>query len=562
MSRSGRALRRRRSEHVPAAGPRDAAGHPRLDGTLSAAHRQRAGVRDLPRSLQARPEGPGRRASPPPARRPASRFTWPARACSAANATWLSPAGRGCRCRSRRATSTRRTASSRRTATAAPSTPTPGARSWGAASAIVVVKRLSDALRDGDAIRAVIKGTAINNDGADKIGFTAPGVSGQETVIRQALEMADVDAATIGYVEAHGTGTFLGDPIEVEALTRAYRRRHGRRRLLRDRLGQDEHRPSRRGRGDGGRDQGGPGARARGDTAQPQLQRSQPADRLRREPVPGRRPPDARGRASSRRGGPRVSSFGLGGTNAHVVLEQAPAADRSAPSPRDHQLFVVSGRTEGSLDRGHTRARRAPGAPARARAGGRRAHAGGGSPPPADATGGRGIRLPAGGAGAARCCSSVPPATRSATARRVFMFPGGGAQYVGMGQRLHATEPEFRRAFDRCADLCERSLGANLRALVFGAGEPADARAPRPRAARPVRHGVRHGAPARVARRPAEHHDRPQPGGVHGGLPGRRDGPRGRARPRRAAWPAFRGAARRGDDQRPAAGGRPRAPAR
>ncbi|MBA3429722.1 MAG: aminotransferase class III-fold pyridoxal phosphate-dependent enzyme, partial [Actinobacteria bacterium] len=342
----------------------------------------------------------------------------------------------------------------------------------GSGVAIVVVKRLSDALRDGDAIRSIIKGTAINNDGADKIGFTAPGVSGQETVIRQALEMADVDASSIGYVEAHGTGTFLGDPIEVEALTRAYR-------ADTDAVGYCGIGSVKTNIGhlDAGAGMAGvikATLALESGEIPPSLNFSAPnpqidfgaspfwvVDRLTAWPS----------ELSPRRAA--VSSFGLGGTNAHVILEQPPAADRSTPSTRDHQLFLLSGRTERSLDRAtralaerlerlqdlepadvahtlavgrhHQRRRRAVVASDCLQAA-RALHAA--------------VERPAGEA-----VSDRPT---------VFMFPGGGAQYVGMGQRLHATEPAFRRAFDRCADLSEQSLGVNLRALVFGAGEPAE----------------------------------------------------------------------------------------
>src|SRR4026209_2876329 len=93
----------------------------------------------------------------------------------------------------------------------------------GSGVGVVALKRLSDALRDGDTIHAVIKGSAINNDGARKVGYTAPGVDGQSKVIRAALQAPGVAAADVTYVEAHGTGTSLGDPIEVEALTQAFR---------------------------------------------------------------------------------------------------------------------------------------------------------------------------------------------------------------------------------------------------------------------------------------------------------------------------------------------------
>src|SRR6185369_10295367 len=89
---------------------------------------------------------------------------------------------------------------------------------------LVVLKRLQDAIDDGDTIHAVIKGSAINNDGADKVGYTAPSVEGQAAVIEAALASAEVDAETVNYVEAHGTGTVLGDPIEIAALTEAFRR--------------------------------------------------------------------------------------------------------------------------------------------------------------------------------------------------------------------------------------------------------------------------------------------------------------------------------------------------
>jgi acyl transferase domain-containing protein/acyl carrier protein len=94
---------------------------------------------------------------------------------------------------------------------------------FGSGLGVVVVKRLADALRDGDTVRAVIKGSAVNNDGSFKIGFTAPGIEGQAEVVTRALAASGVDPETIGYLEAHGSATPLGDPVEVAALTRAFR---------------------------------------------------------------------------------------------------------------------------------------------------------------------------------------------------------------------------------------------------------------------------------------------------------------------------------------------------
>ena len=156
----------------------------------------------------------------------------------------------------------------------------------GSGAAIVVIKRLSDAVRDGDTIRAVVKGSAVNNDGSEKIGFTAPGVRGQQSVIQEALEMAEVDASTIGYVEAHGTGTFIGDPIEVEALTRAYRQHtdavgYCRIGSVKTNIGHLDAGAGRR-----GRDQGDAGPPARTNPAEPQFQRTESPDRFRNEPIP------------------------------------------------------------------------------------------------------------------------------------------------------------------------------------------------------------------------------------------------------------------------------------
>ena len=182
---------------------------------------------------------------------------------------------------SKPATCTSKTASCRRTATAARSTRTRAARSAATASAWCVLKRLADALADGDTIHAVIRGTAINNDGSGKVGYTAPSVDGQAAVIARAQAVAGVEPATIGYVEAHGTGTALGDPIEIAALTQAFG--PGGRGHVRDRLAQDQRRPPRCRGGRRRADQDGAGARAPRAAAEPALRDAEPADRFRRD---------------------------------------------------------------------------------------------------------------------------------------------------------------------------------------------------------------------------------------------------------------------------------------
>ncbi|MER6800017.1 type I polyketide synthase, partial [Amycolatopsis mediterranei] len=212
---------------------------------------------------------------------------------------------------------------------------------------VVVLKRLADALRDGDPVRAVIRGSAINNDGAAKVGFTAPGVDGQVDVITRALADARVPPRSVGYVEAHGTGTPLGDPIEVSALTKAFRT--------------------------GTEDTGfcvlgsvkatfGHADAAAGVAglikavlalehgvlpAGPNLDEPSPRIRLAKSPFRlNKSTVDWTTDGSPRRAG--VSSFGMGGTNAHVVLEEAPPrqpdADRTGPA-----LLALSAATPRAL---------------------------------------------------------------------------------------------------------------------------------------------------------------------------------------------------------------------
>jgi amino acid adenylation domain-containing protein len=336
----------------------------------------------------------------------------------------------------------------------------------GSGVAIVVVKRLSDAQCDGDTIHAIVKGTAVNNDGADKIGFTAPSVRGQEAVIRQALDMAEVDASTIGYVEAHGTGTFIGDPIEVEALTRAFRQdtdatgycRIG---SVKTNIGHLDA-----GAGVAGvikavlsLERGEIPPSLNLQTPNPQIDFAaspfRVSDRLSTWPA----------ELSPRRSA--VSSFGLGGTNAHVVLEEAPPTAAPSPSQRDHHLIVLSARSDESMERAtqnlaaHLERHRELELPdvAYTLAVGRRHHSRRRAVVARDASeAARALTAPA------------PRPVREVAGDRpvVFMFPGGGAQHVGMARRLYATEPEFRRWFDRCADLMPSRSAADLRSLVYG----------------------------------------------------------------------------------------------
>jgi acyl transferase domain-containing protein len=327
----------------------------------------------------------------------------------------------------------------------------------------VVLRRLEDALADGDEIWAVIRGWAVNNDGAAKVGYTAPSVEGQSAVIALAQELADVDPATIGYVEAHGTATALGDPIEVAALTRAFRRRTDRR---------------------GGCALGAVKSNfGHLDAAAGVAGFIKTVLALKHGRIPPtlhfERPNPAVDFASSpffvnaktaewpEPGAPRragVSSFGIGGTNVHVVLEEAPPAG-PLPARRSRELLVFSAKTEAALSAYATSlAGRLESLPETALAD--TAHT--------LQTGRRAF-----GRRRALVCRDMKDAARLLRARAgapgveaaerpgvAFLFPGQGAQYAGMGQGLYDAEPEFRRHVDECAAVLEPLLGLDIREAV------------------------------------------------------------------------------------------------
>ncbi|HEX7029122.1 MAG TPA: aminotransferase class III-fold pyridoxal phosphate-dependent enzyme [Gammaproteobacteria bacterium] len=344
---------------------------------------------------------------------------------------------------------------------------------FGNGGGVVVLKRLSEALADGDTIHAVIRGAALNNDGADKVSFTAPGVEGQADVVQMAQELAGVRADEIGYIEAHGTGTSLGDPIEIAALTRAFRRHTDARGFcgvgsVKGNIGHLDAAS-----GIAGLIKAALVLRERKIPATLHYTRANPELGLEESPfhvVDKTR--DWNGNPSG--GGPRraaVSSFGLGGTNAHVVLEEAPVQIQPSASPREHaqQLLVLSAKTEAALERAREtmadwlvahkdvdladiaftlqQGRRAFAH--------RLALAAEDHASAADVLAGKsGGHLRRGEAS-----NGVP--------RTVFMFPGQGSQYAGMCERIYQAEPLVRDIIDRCSDALHGVLEFDLRDVMF-----------------------------------------------------------------------------------------------
>ena len=338
---------------------------------------------------------------------------------------------------------------------------------------VVVLKRLSEALRDGDRIVAVIRGAAVNNDGSVKVGFTAPSADGQAEVIATALAQAGVSADSLGYVEAHGTGTPLGDPVEVSALTRVFRAATRQTEFCA--LGSVK---SNIGHLDAAAGVAGlikAALAVERGVIPPTVHFSTPNPELDLPTSPfyvnagACGWPDAR---HPRRAG--VSSFGIGGTNAHVVLEQAPSREASAV-PRAVEILPLSAKSASSLTNvrehlaAHLRAHadanlgdiawtlqtgRAPFAIREAIVAGSTVEAAEMLVAPAERT----------GAAAGAVCPPV-----------AFLFPGQGAQYARMGAGLYASDLVFSRAFDEVAVRFQRVIGMDVRRVLFGAaGEAAD----------------------------------------------------------------------------------------
>jgi len=329
---------------------------------------------------------------------------------------------------------------------------------------VVVLKRLSEALADGDPIRAVIKGSAINNDGSLKVSYTAPSVVGQAAVVTSALQAANVPAESIGYIEAHGTATELGDPIEVASLTKAFQTQTAQTGFcaigsVKTNIGHLD--------------------RAAGVSGliktvlaleQAQLppslhfQSPNPAIDFVHSPfyVNTRLSPWPR-RDTPRRAG--INSLGMGGTNVHVIVEEAPPRAASGPS-RPVQLLLLSAKTPSALEamtsRLHDALQQHPQASlpdvaytlqvGRSRFEQRRmllCH-----------THDEALAQLAGTSSSTTMTSHVEQRTDRPVA---FLFAGVGEAYPGMAHELYTHEPIFRQTVDRCAALLHPLLGRDIR---------------------------------------------------------------------------------------------------
>lgn len=337
----------------------------------------------------------------------------------------------------------------------------------GSGVGVVVLKRLADALADGDTIHAVIKGSAINNDGSAKAGYTAPSIQGQADVILAAQAIAGISADTISYVEAHGTGTTLGDPIEIAALTQAFRESTDERGFC--------------GIGSVKTNIGHLDAAAgvagliktvlalKHQTLPGSLNFERPNAQIDFSATPfyvnTESKPWPQG-ATPRRAG--VSSFGIGGTNVHMIVEEAPSTGLSGLS-RDWQLLMMSARSSDALEKSLQRLRNHiathPEQPladiAHTLQVGRK-----------DFTH-RAVVLCRDHDESVAVLKSRDDGyflARQAVAENhqiAFCFPGQGAQYIDMAGDLYQHEPVFRQEVDRCLQLLKPHLDVDLFAILY-----------------------------------------------------------------------------------------------
>jgi len=335
----------------------------------------------------------------------------------------------------------------------------------GSGVGVVVLKPLERALADGDSIDALIKGSALNNDGALKIGYTAPSIDGQAEVIAEAQAVALIDPATIGYIETHGTGTQLGDPIEIAALIQVFGANVAKGSCaigsVKTNIGHLDAAA-----GIAGLIKAVLALKHRVIPPSLHFQAAGPDIDFANSPfyvnTVAREWP---ARATPRRAG--VSSFGIGGTNAHVVLEEAPSVAPSGPS-RPWQLLLLSARSASALETATTQlAERLKQEQlnladvAYTLQLGRKAFSH------------RRIVICQTNEAAVSILETHDPIGMATHVHQpggrplVFMFPGQGAQYINMGAELYRHEPLFRTQVDRCAELLLPHLGLDLRDVIF-----------------------------------------------------------------------------------------------
>ncbi|MBE9224523.1 SDR family oxidoreductase [Phormidium sp. LEGE 05292] len=328
---------------------------------------------------------------------------------------------------------------------------------------IVVLKLLEDAIADRDNIYAIIKGSAINNDGSLKLSYTAPSIDGQTAVISEAHSIASIEPETISYIEAHGTATDLGDPIEIAALTKAFGKRG------RCALGSVKTNIGHLSAAAGVAGLIKTVLALKHRKIPPNLHFEQPNPKIDFANTPfyvNTQLSEWQEGNTPRRAG--VSSFGIGGTNAHIVLEEAPIIETFKKS-RPWQLLVLSAKTNSALETATQNLaehlKQQPNLNL------------------ADVAYTLGVGRQTFDYRRILVCQNIDEAVKALQFSKqekvfthyqqpinrqvVFMFPGQGSQYVNMGQELYETEHTFREQVDICCELLKPHLNIDLRQVLY-----------------------------------------------------------------------------------------------
>jgi len=331
---------------------------------------------------------------------------------------------------------------------------------------VVLLKRLTEAIADGDHIYAVIKGSAINNDGSGKVGYTAPSVEGQVEVIAEAQSLAGIEAGTVSYIEAHGSGTALGDPIEVAALTKVFRASTHKQHFcaigsVKTNIGHLD---------------AAAGVASLIKTTLALKHKQIPPSLNFKEPNPeidftnspfyvNDTLSEWKTNGTPCRAG--VSSFGIGGTNAHLILEEAPSVETSSSS-RPWQLLLLSAKTRSALETATTHLadhlRQQPELNltdvAYTLQVGRRQF---------DHRRTLVCRDVQDTIAALQDPKRVLTSSIQDTGTRsvAFMFTGLGTQYVNMARDLYQSEPAFRGPVDHCCEILKPLLGLDLITVLY-----------------------------------------------------------------------------------------------
>ncbi len=336
----------------------------------------------------------------------------------------------------------------------------------GEGTGVVVLKKLKNAIEDGDHIWAVLKGSAVNNDGDNKVAYTAPSVEGQMTAILGAQKWGKVDPSTIQFIEAHGTATVLGDPIEMEALKRVFGNEPGQNIAINSIKANLGH--TRAAAGVAGLLKTILALHHEEIPPSPNFEKPNPKIDFENSPffVNTEALPWTRSESPRRAG---ISSFGIGGTNAHAILEEAPVRDETFSE--DRQLLTISAKSEESLQgnlknladylKAHPDTDLADVAFTWQTG---RSHF-----PFRSTIVAKDIRE------AVTKLETLQPIAQVQKSNgkpftKIFLFTGQGAQYQQMYRELYMESEIFKSAADQCFDILIKSLGLDLKAIVFADG--------------------------------------------------------------------------------------------